>query len=95
MTLRERIALWFATRAIFKQAVRWMESQLGRSLTRKEKSMFRNWKTTLLGWLAGLTGGTAAGWMTPDGKVHWAAVVLAVVMGALGHMAKDHDVTGV
>jgi hypothetical protein len=54
----------------------------------------RNIKTTILGYLAGLTGGSAIGFMKPDGKINWFAVAFAIVSAIFGHMAKDHDVTG-
>jgi hypothetical protein len=93
--LKERIALWFAEREFRKQAVRFLEKTLGRPLTRKEKSAMKNWKTTCLGILAGLTGGTVTGWMTPEGKIHWGAVALAVITSLFGYFAKDHDDGGV
>ena len=94
MTLKQRIAFWFAERAFKKQAVRFLERTLGRPLTRKEKSAMKNWKTTCLGILAGLTGASVVGWTTPEGGIHWGAVILAVVNALLGYFAKDHDVTG-
>lgn len=94
MKLKHRIALWFAERELKKQAVRFLEKTLGRPLTRREKSDMKNWKTTCLGILAGLTGGTVAGWTGPDGGIHWAAVALAVINALFGYFAKDHDVTG-
>lgn len=94
MTWKERIALWFAEREFKKQAVRFLEKTLGRPLTKKEKSAMKNWKTTLLGFIAGITGGTATGWTKPDGSINFFAVAAAVVTALFGYFAKDHDVTG-
>jgi hypothetical protein len=92
--LRERIALWFAWRKAMKQARPWIEKVLGRPLTRKELKM-SNWKTSLLGVIAGLTGGTAVGWVGPDGAINWWTVALAIITSAFGYFAKDKDVGGV
>ena len=54
----------------------------------------RNIKTTIMGYLAGLTGGSMAGWTKLDGSINWFAVAFAVAAAVFGHMAKDHDVTG-
>lgn len=56
--------------------------------------MFKNWKTTLVGALAGTIGGTAQGWTTPDGSINWMSVALAIAMAFLGALAKDHNATG-
>ena len=93
MNLKQKIALWFAKRALWKQTVRLLEQVLGRSLTWRERRM-KNWKTTLLGILAGITGGTMAGWTKPDGTINWVAVAFSVVTAAFGYFTKDHDVTG-
>ena len=93
MKLKEKIVLWFAKRALWKQVVLLLEKVLGRSLTWKEKRM-KSWKTTLLGILAGITGGTIAGWTKPDGTINLVAVAFSVVTAAFGYFTKDRDVTG-
>jgi len=91
--LKERIALWFAWRAALKQVRPWLEQAIGRPLTWKERQM-KNWKTTLLGMLGGLTGAEMAGWTKPDGHINWLAVAFALLMTAKGYFTKDKDVTG-
>lgn len=54
----------------------------------------KNWKTSLLGLLAGITGTSAVGWTTPDGKVNWISVGLGLALTILGYVSKDHNVTG-
>jgi hypothetical protein len=94
MKLKERIALWFAWRKVLKHVRPWLEKVLGRTLTREELKM-KNWKTTLLGILAGLTGGTVAGWTTPDGDINWVAVAFSIITALFGYFSKDHDTTGI
>lgn len=55
----------------------------------------KNIKTTIAGYLVGLSGGTAVGWQKPDGSINWAAIAFAVLAAVMGHMAKDHNSTGV
>ena len=93
--LKKRIALWIAEREFKKLAVRFLERTLGRPLTRKEKSAMKNWKTTVLGVLAGLTGGSAVGWTDPAGGINIWAVALSVITSLFGYFAKDHDQAGV
>jgi len=94
LTWKERIALWLAEREFKKQAVRFLEKTLGRPLTRREKSEMKNWKTTLIGIVAGLVGVSASTFMSPDGKVNIWGVVQAILLAAIGYYAKDKDVTG-
>lgn len=54
----------------------------------------KNWKTMLLGLLAGLTGSSAVGWTKTDGSLNYLAIAFAVVTAALGYFTKDKDVTG-
>ncbi len=54
----------------------------------------KNWKTTVLGTLGGLTGASMVGWTKPDGGVNWLAVGFAVIASARGYYSKDKDVTG-
>lgn len=49
--------------------------------------MFRNWKTTLAGLLSGGLNLFANG-------MGWKQILLTVGLGALGAVAKDHNVTG-
>jgi hypothetical protein len=61
-----------------------------RKIKFKEIKMI-NWKTTAMG-IAGflLAGATAKGWVTADQS----AGLLALIVGILGYLAKDKDVTG-
>ena len=52
----------------------------------------KNWKTTLMGML-GAGAMIALPWFQ-SGHVSTRDIVLAFALGALGYMAKDHDVTG-
>ena len=92
--LKKKIAFWLAEREFKKQAVRFLERTLGRPLTRKEKSVMTNWKTTLLGIVAGLVGVSASTFMAPDGKINVWGVVQGIVLALIGYFAKDRDVTG-
>jgi hypothetical protein len=56
--------------------------------------MLKNWKTTVLGWVAAIVGVTTVGWFGPDGNINWMVVLLGILVGLLGTFAKDHDVTG-
>jgi hypothetical protein len=78
VTIKERLTHWL----------------IYRTAKRKGRKDMRNIKTTIMGYLAGLTGGTAAGWTKPDGSINWFAVAFAIVSAVFGHMAKDHDQTG-
>ncbi len=53
--------------------------------------MFTNWKTTVTGIIGFILAGcTAKGWVTAE----QAAAILAAIVGILGVLAKDGDVTG-
>lgn len=54
----------------------------------------KNWKTSLLGLIAGITGGSAAGWTKPDGSINWISAAMALAFTVLGYFAKDHNVSG-
>jgi hypothetical protein len=94
MTLKRRIALWFAWRKLLKEARPTLENLLGRPLTRKEMKM-KNWKTTVVGIIAGMTGGTAVGWTDATGNVNWWSVALAIITSLFGLFTKDADTTGI
>ena len=50
-----------------------------------------NWKTTVIGILGFILAGcTAKGWVTAEQS----AAILAVIVGVLGYLSKDKDVTG-
>jgi len=56
--------------------------------------MLKNWKTTVLGWLAAIVGVATAGWFKADGSINWMAVALGILVGLMGTFAKDRNVTG-
>ena len=56
--------------------------------------MIRNWKTSILGALAGIFGTTSMGWLTTEGKPNWFAILFGILAAGTGVAAKDHDVTG-
>jgi len=56
--------------------------------------MLKNWLTTVLGFLTGVSGATMAGWFNVDGSIHWAAVAFAVLASFFGAVAKVFNVTG-
>ena len=91
MSLKEKIALWFAMREIAKQVEAGLEKLLHRPLTRKEKSMLgsflANWKTSLIGLVM-------AAVQLHQGGMNWKSAVVAALMAALGLAAKDSNVTG-
>ena len=95
MTRWEKFKLWIAKVGF----LRWVASTIGRPLSKKEKQMLgkifgTSWMTTILGYLAGATGGTVAGWTKPDGSINWLAVAIAVILAALGRVSKDVTATG-
>ena len=104
VTLKQRIAFWFAKRAVYKQAVRWLATTIGRPLTRKEKAMLQklfltifgaSWVTTVAGWAATAVGITSTvGWFTADGKPNYGVIFFAVLAAIFSRQTKDSDVTG-
>jgi hypothetical protein len=52
----------------------------------------KNWKTSLVGILAGI--GSLIAQMAQDGKIDIKTVILSAGAALLGLLAKDHDVTG-
>lgn len=52
----------------------------------------KNWKTTLIG-LAGAVYLTLEPLLT-TGEVNWRMITLGVIVGILGYLAKDKNVTG-
>ena len=84
--LKEKIALWFAAREVRKQAEAWLESSLGRPLTRKESQMLNaligNWKTSIVGIVM-------AALQLHQGGMTWQSALMAALMAALGFAAKD------
>ena len=91
MSLKEKIALWFAMREIEKQVAGWLERAIGRPLSRKEKSVMAtflaNWKTSLIGVVMGAI-------QLHQGGLSWQNAAFAALMAALGLAAKDSNVTG-
>jgi hypothetical protein len=89
VSLKERIALFFARREVTKRLAGWLEGSLGRPLARKEKKMLNaligNWRTTLMG----LIGAVVQTYMT-GGSLK--AALASVPMLLLGMMAKDSHV---
>ena len=57
-------------------------------------SMMKNWQTTILGLLAGVTGTSLNGWTKPDGSINWLSIALGLLISLLGAVAKQHNVTG-
>jgi len=104
MSLRSKIALWFAKRKLFKYVKTWLETAIGRALTRKEKAMLKkwflaifgtSWQTTLFGWLATVIGVTSTvGWFGLDGKPNWGVIAAAIMVAIFSRQVKDRDVTG-
>ena len=103
-SLKERIALWFARREAYKQAVRWFSESIGRPLTREEKAMLKklflkifgaSWITTLLGWIATAVGiTTTVGWFNADGTPNYGVIIFAIVAAVFARKVKDEGVTG-
>ena len=91
MTLKEKIALWFAEREFKKQAVRFLGKTLGRPLTKKEKAMLG---TFLISWKTSLIGVVMAALQLHQGGMGWKSAIMAALMAALGLAAKDSNVTG-
>jgi hypothetical protein len=54
----------------------------------------KNWLTTVIGLLTGVSGATMAGWFNSDGSIHWAAVLFAALAAVFGAVAKTFNVTG-
>jgi hypothetical protein len=94
VTLKQQILAWYLARRVAKAA----------GLNRKERKVMMelikkllgaSWVTTVLGWLATYLGITSTvGWFTPDGKVNWWAVGLAIVGAAFSRKVKGDQVTG-
>lgn len=54
MSIKERLVKFFVRREVLKRLIGWLETSLGRALTRKESRMFKkmlldNWFTSLMG----------------------------------------------
>lgn len=80
---------------ILRKVVKHEVKRLIRKLkTPQVETMMKNWKTTVLGWLAAIVGVSTVGWFKPDGTPNWMVIVLGLLVGLLGTIAKDHDVTG-
>jgi hypothetical protein len=91
VSLKEKIALFFAMREVHKRAEAGLEKLLKRPLTRKEKSMLGSflvsWKTSLIGLVMGA-------FQLHQGGMNWKSAAMAALMAALGLAAKDGQVTG-
>ena len=86
MSIKEKLALWIATREVRKRIERWIEKSIARPLTRRERAMLNsligNWKTSLLGLIM-------AAVTMHQGGMTWHAALMAAAMAALGIAAKD------
>ena len=85
MSIKEKIALWFARREIRKL----VERLIGRPFTKGEKVMFgkilnaaANWQTTLIGVALGAL-------QLHQGGLSWGSALQAALWAALGIAAKD------
>ena len=80
LPIKQRIMVWF------------LAKRIGKELDKMD--FWTKHRTTLLAFLASVTGVSTVGWFKQDGTPNYFAIVSGVALTLYGYFTKDKDITG-